>query len=110
MTKHIDLIGVQVDLGACGRGVNLGPGAIRLAGLAEGIQKLGIEFTDKSDLLPMVGGASTENMRNYEAIIELNHRVYSSVEESLENGHMPIVLGGDHSLAAGSVPAIARHF
>ncbi|MBQ4506464.1 MAG: arginase [Firmicutes bacterium] len=108
--KKVEIVGAQVDLGANRRGVNMGPSAIRFAGLAERIEAMGIESRDRGDLIPMQGGKSLDNMRSYEAIVDVDKRLFEEVLESLENGAVPIVLGGDHSIAAGSVPAAAYHY
>lgn len=107
---NVEVTGVQIDLGVSRRGVNMGPSAIRFAGLFEEMDAEGIKYRDNGDLLPMVGGKTAENMKNYEAIIELDHRVYDQVAETLQRGALPIVLGGDHALAAGSVPAVAAKY
>ena len=108
--KKVEIVGAQVDLGANRRGVNMGPSAIRFAGLSERIEAMGIESRDRGDLIPMQGGKSLDNMRSYEAIVDVDKRLFEEVLESLENGAVPIVLGGDHSIAAGSVPAAAYHY
>ena len=107
--KKIDIIGAQVDLGANRRGVNMGPSAIRFAGLAERMEAMGLEIFDRGDLIPMIGGATKDNMRWYEAIVDVDKRLFSEVLGSLEGGALPVVLGGDHSIAAGSVPAASYH-
>lgn len=108
--KRVDVIGAQMDFGASIRGVNMGPLAIRFAGLIDGIKELGFECRDKGDLIPLPEGKTCETMRYYEQINDMNDRLYHSVKESLEAGAMPVVLGGDHSIAAGSVSATAKHF
>ncbi len=108
--KKIEIIGAQVDLGANRRGVNMGPSAIRFAGLSEGIESLGLEASDRGDLIPMMGGKTADNMRFYEAIVDIDRKLFAEVLDILEQGHMPVVLGGDHSIAAGSVPAAAYHY
>lgn len=108
--KKVDLIGVQMDLGAGLRGVNMGPGAIRFAGVAAGLKELGYEVQDKGDLIPLADGATADNMRHYEQVIDVNKRLYEEVKKSHEEGNFPVVLGGDHSIAAGSISATAKHF
>ena len=108
--KKVDVVGVQIDLGAGTRGVNMGPGAIRFAGLVNGIRELGYECEDKGDIVPLASGATADNMRNYEQVIDSNRRLYEVVKASHEAGAMPVVLGGDHSIAAGSISATAKHF
>ena len=108
--KKVDIIGVQMDMGAGTRGVNMGPAAIRYAGLTDGIKALGMECLDKGDLIPMASGKTADNMRCYEQVNDINKKLYHEVMSSLENGAFPIVLGGDHSIAAGSISATSKHY
>ncbi len=108
--KKVDLIGVQMDMGAGTRGVNMGPAAIRYAGVVDGIKALEIECRDKGDLIPLATGKTADNMRCYEQVHDINEKLYHEVMDSLENGAFPIVLGGDHSIAAGSISATAKHY
>lgn len=107
MRKILDIIGVQMDFGASKRGVSMGPLAIRYGGLCEGLQCLGYTVRDLGDLAPLPTGASMASMRNYEQVVDVNRRLYKQVTATLQNGHIPIVLGGDHSIAAGSISAVA---
>jgi len=108
MQKLIDIIGVQMDLGALKRGVSMGPLAIRHAELCEKLTGMGLSWRDKGDIIPINGGASTNQLKNYEQIAEANGRLYAQCCESLEEGAFPVILGGDHSVAGGSVPAVAK--
>ena len=110
MKRRVDLIGVQMDLGASRRGVSMGPAAIRYGGVCEGIQALGYEFCDKGDLICPPSGATSEKLRNYQQVADVNRNLYHSVLESLQVGAIPIVLGGDHSIAAGSISAVSKHY
>lgn len=107
--KRIDLIGAKIDLGASKRGVCIGPEAIRFAGLCEGIRKLGYELNDKGNLNQQTEGRTSEKLRNYEQVIDMNRRLYEHTMQSLQEGAFPIMLGGDHSAAAGTASAVARH-
>ena len=106
----IDIIGVQLDLGASKKGVNMGPGAIRYAGLTDLLDTEDISWEDEGDLLPLKGGRSLPNMRYYEDITELNARVHRECTDALRRGMVPLCLGGDHSLAAGSVSATSSFY
>ena len=106
----VDIIGVQLDLGASKKGVNMGPGAIRFAGLCEMLYANGIAYVDEGDLLPVMGGKTLPNMHYYETINELNAKVYREVSDSLKRGLFPLVLGGDHSVAAGSAIAVSSFY
>ena len=108
--KKVDLIGVQMDLGAGTRGVNMGPAAIRYAGVVKGIEELGYECNDKGDLIPKSKGATADDMRCYEQVVDVNEKLYREVLHSHEEGSFPVVLGGDHSIAAGSIPATLKHY
>jgi arginase len=108
--KRVDLIGVQMDLGAGTRGVNMGPAAIRYAGLVKGIEGLGYKCNDKGDLIPMAQGATSDKLRFYEQVADLNGKLYREVLNSHKEGSFPVVLGGDHSIAAGSIPATLEHY
>lgn len=110
MTDCVDIIGVQMDLGASKRGVSMGPAAIRYGGLCEGLQHMGFTVTDLGDIVPASSGATRDNMRNYEQVVGVNRRLHTMVAQSLEQGHLPVVLGGDHSIAAGSISAVTRHY
>lgn len=109
-TKVIDIVGVQMDLGASKRGVSMGPMAIRYGGILDGIRELGYEVHDKGDIIQLPEGASKKTMRNYEQVIDVNRRLYESVTETLDNGRFPVILGGDHSIAAGSISAVSKHY
>jgi len=109
MKKKVDLIGVQVDCGASKVGASIGPVAIRIAGICEGIRKLGYELEDKGDIIQPKGGASSEKLRNHESVISTCKSLYESTLKSLEQEDFPIAIGGDHSLAAGSISATLKH-
>lgn len=107
-TAH--LIGVPLDLGGNRRGVDMGPSAIRIAGLAEQLARLGVEVTDKGDVpapLPETKGPGDPKKRYVKEIAKVCQRLYQASAATLQQGALPIVLGGDHSLAAGSVAATA---
>ncbi len=108
--KNIDVIGVQIDLGASQKGVAMGPHAIRYAGVKPLLRNLGYNVLDKGDIIPPQEGKTIDNMYNFERVYATNKGLFNSVTETLENGHFPLVLGGDHSIAAGSVSAVAKHY
>ncbi len=108
--QQVDIIGVQVDLGASKRGVNMGPLAIRYADICNELLALGLHFVDKGDLLPGAPHPSKTRMKNARQIHELNARLFAAVRDTLQAGAFPLVLGGDHSVAAGSIPATAGHY
>ena len=108
MKKRIDLIGAKLDQGASKRGVCIGPEAIRFAGICQGIEKLGYELNDKGNLTQLPTGRTSEKLRNYDQVIDMNRRLYEHTKQSLEDGAFPVMLGGDHSAAAGTVSAVAK--
>jgi len=101
----IDIIGVPVDLGASRRGVDMGPAAIRYSGLHEAITKMGLQYRDLGNIEVPLDELPVEDpkTRYLSAITDINNKLSATVVKSLESGHFPVVLGGDHSLATGSV-------
>ena len=108
--KPIHIIGVPLDLGGNRRGVDMGPSALRIAGLGERLSALGFPVVDKGDLpapIPETRERSDERKKFIDDIAQVCQLLHESALASLAAGAMPIVLGGDHSLAAGSVSASA---
>jgi arginase len=109
--RPVHIIGVPLDLGGGRRGVDMGPSAFRIAGLGERITSLGCTVVDKGDLpapIPETQALRDEHKKYIRDIAKVCQKVYQSALSSLDEGAMPIVLGGDHSLAAGSVAAAAE--
>jgi arginase len=110
--KAVHLIGVPLDLGGNRRGTDMGPSAFRIAGLAEQVAKLGIAVTDKGDVaspIPERKALGDPRKKYARDIARVCQKLYQTTLASLGEGAMPIVLGGDHSLGAGSVAAAATH-
>jgi arginase len=108
--RPIHIIGVPIDLGAGRRGVDMGPSALRIAGLNREIAALGYPVTDKGDLvvpIPETEGIGDPRKKYVGQIADVCRRLYESSLASLEAGALPVVLGGDHSIGAGSVAAAA---
>lgn len=108
LPKRIALIGAPVDLGAGRRGVDMGPSAIRYAGLKSRLLALGFEVIDKGNIAaPMAEQIDTpspdEKLRYLEPLVDFFRRLATKVSEAVECGELPVVLGGDHSLALGSI-------
>ena len=104
------IIGVSLDLGGNRRGVDMGPSAFRIAGLAERLSTLGFPVIDEGDLvapIPEVKSFGDPTKKYAREIAKVCERLYKTSLAALEKGGIPIVLGGDHSLAAGSVAATA---
>jgi arginase len=111
MTEVV-VIGVPVDLGAGRRGVDMGPSAIRYAGLCEHIEALGHCVRDAGNLpAPLAEQcgrpADGEKLRYLEPLVELNHMLAQRVQAVVAAGAFPLVLGGDHSIAIGSISGVA---
>ena len=105
------IIGVSLDLGGNRRGVDMGPSAFRIAGLAERLSTLGFPVIDEGDLvapIPEVKSFGDPTKKYVREIAKVCERLYKTSLAVLEKGGIPIVLGGDHSLAAGSVAATAE--
>jgi len=110
MPRPAHIIGVSLDLGGNRRGVDMGPSAFRIAGLAERLAALGIPVVDAGDLvapIPEVKTFGDPSKKYIREIARVCERLYKTSLAVLEKGAIPVVLGGDHSLAAGSVAATA---
>jgi len=108
--RTIHLHGVPLDLGSGRRGVDMGPSAIRIAGIGERLASIGCTVVDRGDLPPPIPETKAERDPRKKYIREISRvcqRLYSQVLQSLDEGALPIIVGGDHSLAAGSVGASA---
>jgi arginase len=108
----VHIIGVPLDLGGNRRGVDMGPSAFRIAGLGEKIAGLGRSILDKGDLptaIPETQQHGDPTKKFIREIARVCEKVHQTALASLEEGALPILLGGDHSLAAGSVAASAAH-
>jgi arginase len=109
--RQIHVIGVPLDLGGNRRGVDMGPSAFRIAGLGERLAALGYTVVDKGDLpapIPETQEKRDERKKYIRDIAKVCTKVYQTALGSLDEGAMPLVLGGDHSLGAGSVGAAAE--
>ncbi|MBR4209327.1 MAG: arginase [Lachnospiraceae bacterium] len=106
MRKNISIIGSQMDMGSFRKGVDMGPLAIRHAGLIQKIRDIGYHVVDHGDIMPMVAEEEGNPRLRYEKEInEANGRLYDEVLKSCKDGNFPVILGGDHSIAAGSISA-----
>ncbi len=108
----VDIIGVPVDLGADRRGVDMGPSAIRYAHLQRELSRTGCTFADLGNLeVPIAEMCKiTEPKVKYiDCIVPMARRTAGAVATSMQQGHFPLVLGGDHSIAIGSVRGAAKH-
>lgn len=110
-TRPVHIIGVPLDLGGNRRGVDMGPSALRIAGLHEKIESLGLTVVERGDIptpIPEVKSAGDPTKRYIREIARVCQKLYDTSLSAFEKGAIPLVLGGDHSLAAGSVGAPAE--
>ncbi len=110
--KSIHLIGVPLDLGGNRRGTDMGPSAFRIAGIGEQLARLGRTVVDKGDIvtpIPEIKGPGDLHKRYVKDITRVCQKLFQTTLASLTEGAIPIVLGGDHSLGAGSVAAAAAY-
>jgi arginase len=106
----VAVIGAGLDLGAGRRGVDMGPSAIRYAGLADRLHALGVGCLDLGDVttaVPEATGVGDERLRYLDQIKETCERIAELVSRAAGEGHVPLVLGGDHSVALGTVGGLA---
>src|SRR5579863_2412066 len=111
--SHIAIIGAPMDLGAGRRGVDMGPSALRLAGLNEKLASLGYEVEDLGNIVveqPEKLPVGATNARYLPQIVHTCERLAEMVRGVVEQGRVPLVLGGDHSVAMGTVSGVAGHF
>ncbi len=112
-TRHIRVIGVPLDMGASRRGVDMGPSAMRVAGLEARLEALGHQVADCGNIRVEIAETQTwgsDNARYLSQIAETCTRTADAVVKTLEDGMTPLLLGGDHSLAAGSISGVSRFY
>ena len=108
---RVDVIGVPMDLGAGRRGVDMGPSALRYAGLQGALERLGIRAVDRGNVpVRVVESASVEEAgaRYLPIIAEACARLADEVADAVTRGAFPLVLGGDHSIAMGTLAGVTR--
>jgi arginase len=106
----VSLIGAPTDVGASVRGAGMGPDALRVAGLAEMIRSHGYDLIDRGNLSgpPNPWNAPVHGIRHLAEVVAWNRAVFDAVATALAMDHVPLLMGGDHCLAIGSVSAVAR--
>jgi arginase len=110
---RVTLIGVPLDLGAGRRGVDMGPSALRVADVDAKIAALGYEVADWGDLpvkIRETQGPGDPRLKYLKEIVEVCGLLRDRVGEALAGESIPVVLGGDHSVAMGTIAGLARHF
>jgi len=113
MPEKIRIIGVPMDLGASRRGVDMGPSALRVAGLQARLKQLGRQVEDIGNVIVKQAEEMTygEKKAKYLAeILETCRSLAEMTQKSLDEGMLPLVLGGDHSIAIGSLSGVAAHY
>ncbi len=111
MIQALSLIGAPTDIGAGARGASMGPEALRVAGLQTALESHGLAVQDRGNLL---GPANpwlppVEGYRHLDEVVAWNKSVHEAVLQELRISRLPVLLGGDHCLAIGSISAVARH-
>ncbi len=114
MKKDISLIGMPMDLGQTRRGVDMGPSAIRYAGILERLENSQYNVEDMGDVKvvhPRKFEESREdNLRNLHEVVEANIKLSKVVTKEINQNRFPLILGGDHSIAIGSIAGISEHY
>ena len=112
-TRRVRLIGAPLDLGAGHRGVDMGPSAFRVAGIHQAVRDLGIEVEDVGDIEAEVAETREPGNPRLKYLKEIRAtcvRLRTLVTRALDEGVTPVVLGGDHSIAMGTIAGVSRHF
>ena len=109
--RAVSLIGVPTDIGAGTVGARMGPEALRVASIAQAIAQFGIDVKDCGNLLGPANPwqEAVNGFRHLPEVVQWNQTLHDAVYAELQQQRLPILLGGDHSLAIGSISAVARH-
>jgi len=109
--KSIRIVGVPMDHGASRRGTDMGPSALRIAGLGAALTRLGYEVAREEDVtVPAMETRSSDSPLKFrEVILAACTELAARVREILDEGDLPLVIGGDHSIAMGTVAGVASH-
>lgn len=114
--KKISIVGMPMWLGQNHFGTNLGPDAIRAAGLLEKLQFNGADVVDVGNIAVNINAQRTKIDQNYDSIKNLEsvqdgaELLATAVSDIVTSGRFPLILGGDHSIAIGTLAGIARHY
>ncbi len=122
--KTVEIVGLPMDLGGNRRGVDMGPSAMRYAGLAEKLADIGYRVTDRGNIrvkdpdegrathrnekIDSVGGRAVKQAHNVEEIVRACEELAKVVEDIAKAGNIPVVLGGDHSIGIGTIAGLDR--
>ncbi|ALX49342.1 arginase [Lentibacillus amyloliquefaciens] len=114
MQRNMSIIGVPMDLGQSRRGVDMGPSAIRYAGVIETLENLKYNIADLGDVAVSRPDSKDNlqegNLRNLKQVFECNQTLAEMVDEEIAEKRFPLVLGGDHSIAIGTLAGTAKHY
>ncbi len=113
LAKTIKIIGVPSDLGANMRGSNMGPASLRIANLQEQIKQMGHQVIDLGDLNVPVRESLPQTIidnKYLEPLENICKSLFKKTQESLQQGHLPLVIGGDHSISIGSISGVSEHY
>lgn len=114
MKKNISIIGVPMDLGQMRRGVDMGPSAIRYAGIVERLENLGYDIKDLGDIeigqAERIHNNPDTNLRNLKAVAEASETLAGKVNDVIGSGDFPLIFGGDHSIAIGTLAGVSPHY
>jgi arginase len=107
----LTLIGAPTDVGASVLGASMGPDALRIAGIAPALRQRGLDVEDQGNLLGPANPqqAPQGGFRHLAEVTQWNRQVFGAVSATLASGRLPLLLGGDHCLAIGSISAVAQH-
>lgn len=107
----ITLIGAPTDVGASVLGASMGPDALRIAGIAQALRARGLDVADQGNLAgpPNPQQGTQDGFRHLIEVTAWNQAVFAAVRAALAGGRLPLLLGGDHCLAIGSISAVAQH-
>lgn len=110
---NVSIIGVPTDYGQTRRGVDMGPSAIRYAGVVERLEAIGHVVHDQGDIRvsqKQEGTIVDKQLLNLEEVIDVSTSLAKSVNEAIEQKEFPLVLGGDHSIAIGTLAGLGDHY
>jgi len=113
LKPNLSVIGVAIDLGAGTPGVSLGPSAIRYAGVIERLQNIGYDIKDTGDIVaikPVSAISEGTNLKNLDEVTRVNTELCNRVDQEMQAGRFPLVLGGDHSIAIGTIAGVMKHY
>ncbi|MBX2975988.1 MAG: arginase [Ignavibacteriaceae bacterium] len=112
LSKTVEIIGFPMDLGSGRRGVDMGPSALRIAHLSEKLEALGYKVVDQGDIsIQIIEKQKVGNtkLKYLKEILKTNEILAKRVNKILDNNNFPLILGGDHSMAIGTIAGIANH-